>query len=119
MTAGGAALRSTAAVAARGATFVAVITAVAHALEEALESAVAAFVQVSAILAAIGAAGVVAIAIAGIGTWRVALPVAMICFAAGATLIGFAAEHGCVPATAMSATTASAASITIIATAAN
>lgn len=65
---------------------------VAHAFEEALESAEAAAVQVTAVLATVGAAGVVAVAITRICAGRVAFPIAMIEFATAATLIDFAAE---------------------------
>lgn len=70
----------------------AIIAAVEAALEKALEAAVASLVQVPAALAAIGAANVVSIAIAGISTGRVALPIAVIQFAAATTLVDFAAE---------------------------
>jgi hypothetical protein len=69
-----------------------VIAAVQAAFEEALESAEAAVIQVAAALAAIRAARVVAVAIARIGTRRVAFPIAVIEFAAAAVLVDFAAE---------------------------
>jgi hypothetical protein len=71
--------------------FVAAI-AVQSALENALESAVAAAVQVRAILAAVGTASVVAVAVTGIGTGRMAFPVPVVRITAGATLVDFAAE---------------------------
>ncbi len=86
----GATAGSTAAIA--GTATVAVVALVAHAFEEALESAEAAFVQMTAVLAAVGTTGVVAVAIAGIGARRVAFPIAVIEFAAAATLVDFAAE---------------------------
>jgi hypothetical protein len=80
--------------AARAATIAAatVVAFVEDAREEAFETAVAAAIQMAAALAGIGAAGVVAVAIAGIGTGRMALPIAVIQFAAAAALINFAAE---------------------------
>jgi len=125
MTAARAALLGTtaAAVAARGATFVAIVATVAHVFQEAFESAKATAIQVPTVLAAIGAAGVVAVAIARISRWRVTLPIAVIGFAAGSTLIDFAAELRRVPETTTFATAAStaavAAGIAIIATAAD
>jgi hypothetical protein len=48
----------------------------------------------AAVLAAIGAARVVTVAIAGISARRMALPIAVIGFAARRTPIGFAAKDG-------------------------
>lgn len=80
-------------------------------------------VQVSAILAATGTANIVAVAIAGVSTRRVALPIAMIIFAAATALIDFAAELRRVAATVMLGVAASATGIAtgvaIIATAAD
>jgi len=88
--------------------------------DKALEPAVTAAVQVVTVLTGIGAADVVAVAIAGISTWRVALPIAVIKLAATAVLIDFAAElRGMAAAVMTVAAVAITAGITIVATAAD
>jgi hypothetical protein len=89
-TAGGTLTRGTATLARIA--LIAMMAAMVKAMQESLQPAEAAPVQVATVLARIRAADVVAVAIAGIGTRRVALPIAVIEFAAAAALIRFASE---------------------------
>ena len=99
------------------ATIVAKFAAVEDAFDDPLEPATTAAIQVRAILATIGTTDVVAIAVARISARWMALPIALVAFAAATVLKGFAAELRRVPATVTA--TAFATRVAIVATAAD